>query len=161
MNVVVSDTSPIRAFAFIGRLDILESLFDEILVPPTVFSELTHPTRWGPPVLVSSIPWIVVRAPQRTELVAAWRRELDLGEAESLAVAQELPGTTLLIDEKAGRAAATRAGLPVIGTLGVLTRAKRQGLVPEVTPLMDRLRFEFDFFVSDQLRQEIQRQSGE
>lgn len=161
MSVVVSDTSPIRAFAFLQRLDILESLFGQILVPPAVASELSHPTRWGPPVVVTAIPFLVIRRAERVDLVDAWRRELDLGEAEALAIAQELPAATLLIDEKAGRQAATRAGLPMIGTLGVLVRAKQHGLVPEVTSLVDRLQFDFDFFVSNRLRHEILRQSGE
>jgi predicted nucleic acid-binding protein len=53
---------------------------------------------------------------------------LDIGEAEAIVLAIEL-GTMLLIDEIDGRTAAAAAGVPFVGVLGVLARAKRDGLI--------------------------------
>lgn len=45
----------------------------------------------------------------------------------------------LVIDDLPGRHAAEGLGLRVIGTLGLLVRAKHSGLIGEVRPLMDAL----------------------
>ena len=63
--------------------------------------------------------------------------------------------------EGAGRRMARQLGLLPIGVLGVLIRAKQRGLILEVVPLLDRLRSELGFFISDQLRGEVQRLAGE
>jgi len=54
---------------------------------------------------------------------------LDLGESQAIALASELGGAVVLIDELAGRQEATRRGLKVAGTLSVLDDADRAGLV--------------------------------
>jgi predicted nucleic acid-binding protein len=59
---------------------------------------------------------------------------IDAGEAEAIVWAIELKATRL-IDEVAGRRAASAAGVPYMGVLGVLARAKRERLISEVRPL--------------------------
>lgn len=70
-------------------------------------------------------------------------------------------GATLLIDEIEGRAAAAAAGVPFIGVLGVLSRAKREGLVDEVRPLLDRLRSELRFRIAQKLYEQFLQAIGE
>jgi hypothetical protein len=40
-SLVVSDTEPIISLALIGRLDVLTSLFEDIIIPQVVWEELT------------------------------------------------------------------------------------------------------------------------
>jgi len=61
-------------------------------------------------------------------------RDLDRGEAESIALALELDAELTLLDEKEGRHAAQRLGLRVIGVAGVLLEAKANGAVDKVRP---------------------------
>jgi len=63
---------------------------------------------------------------------------LDLGEAAVIQLALEMQISTVAIDEWKGRRAATASGLDVIGTLGLLGRAKILGLVPSLKPLIER-----------------------
>ena len=106
MAVVVSDTSPIRALAFLKRLDLLAELFGTVLIPPAVAEELERP----PPDLVvvrpALLPFVTIRAPTDVDRVRALLVELDRGEAEALCLAIEERISTVLIDEAAGRAAA-------------------------------------------------------
>jgi predicted nucleic acid-binding protein len=74
--------------------------------------------------------------PARADLLA----DLDRGEAEVIALAQELGADLLIIDERLGRRHADRLGFAVTGTLGVLLRAKEQGFIAEVRPLIEELR---------------------
>lgn len=56
-------------------------------------------------------------------------RTLDAGEAEAIQLAQQTPGSLLLIDEKDGRAEAKRRGLKVTGLLGVIRDAALSGYI--------------------------------
>ena len=160
MAVVVSDTSPIRSLDHLSRLDLLDALFGEVVVPPAVSDELAHPRPRFRPVLVSSLPFARVQAPSDQVDVANLRRSLGPGESEAIVLAAEI-GAELLIDESAGRAEARRRGLRRVGVLGILVRAKQRGQLPIVLPLMERLRDELGFFVSAELYDEVRRQAGE
>ena len=65
------------------------------------------------------------------------------------------------IDEAAGRTEATKVGLAVIGTLGILLRAKQQSHVAAIRPLLDHLQDELGFFIFGELKAEIFRRAGE
>jgi predicted nucleic acid-binding protein len=161
MSIVVSDTSPIRALHFLRCMELLEQLFGEVYVPEAVHRELLQPTRPGTEVDASTYAFITIRRPADRSRVNAWLVDLDPGESEALALAEELSASTILIDEADGRAAAEMAGFLVTGTLGVLARAKRQGLLPAVAPLLDCLRDELGFYMTDLLRNQVLRLSGE
>ncbi len=77
---------------------------------------------------------------------------MDRGEAEAIALAEELGANILLIDERAGRQVAQERGLTVVGTLSILLSAKQHGLCAQIRPLLDRLQNEIWFFVSKDLR---------
>lgn len=70
------------------------------------------------------------------EALAAAR--LDEGERSALALAL-LRQAVVLVDERRGRACASDLGLPILGTLGLLVRARQQGLVGPVRPFVDAL----------------------
>ncbi len=76
---------------------------------------------------------------------------LDEGEREAITLALDTPGTLLLIDEIKGRAVATRLGVAVTGTIGVLLKAKQRKLIPAVRPLLDELRSQTNYHLSPAL----------
>ncbi|HTG15730.1 MAG TPA: DUF3368 domain-containing protein [Blastocatellia bacterium] len=71
------------------------------------------------------------------------------GEGQAVLLAREL-GALLLIDERAGRTAARRLGVPVTGTVGVLIRAKEIKLVTNIVPTLHEMRRE-GYWLSDHL----------
>jgi len=161
MPVVISDTSPLRALAHLGHMEWLQELFHQIRLPPAVASELRHPPSALAAVDVAGWQFLVIQSPRNLQRVSEFRLRLDAGEAEALALAEELHADVVLVDELAGREVARQCGFTVLGTLGILLRAKQQGLCPAVAPLLDRLQRELNFFVSPGLRQTILRQAGE
>lgn len=158
MAIVVSDTSPIRALAHLDLLALLGELFEQILLPPAVADELG---RARPSVDLGRLPFASIQKPSDQSKVEEFRRSLDPGESEALALALEVKASAVLIDEAAGRRMADRLGLTPIGVLALLVRGKHRGLIETVDPLLDRLRNELGFFISEALRQEILRRSGE
>jgi uncharacterized protein len=158
--IVVSDTSPLRALDHLSHLDLLPTLFNDIIVPPAVEQELTHPRPRFRPLPVRHLPFVRIQAPADDAAVLQLVPALQRGEAEAIVLAQELTAD-VLIDEAAGRAEATRRGLRVVGVVGLLTRAKQRGLVPAVLPLVEKLRDELGFFVSAKLLDDVRRDAGE
>lgn len=87
--IVISDTSPVLNLSLIGRLDVLVSLYKQVLIPPAVYRELTR-SDVGPPLTDrESRAWLVVEPAQDRSRVAQLRTELDAGEAEAIALALE------------------------------------------------------------------------
>jgi predicted nucleic acid-binding protein len=139
-RLVVVNTTPIIALSLVGELDLLRSLYDQIVVPSAVEAEVLAGGRGG---IGSSelreASWLRVvslQDPRRAELLV----DLDRGEAEVLALAQELHADLVIIDERLARLHAKRLGLTLTGTLGVLLKAKQLGHVKAVAPLIGRLR---------------------
>ena len=64
---------------------------------------------------------------------------LDIGEAEAIALTEQLDARFLLIDEAAGRRIAHRRGIPVTGVAGVLPSAKASGALAAVRPIIKEL----------------------
>jgi uncharacterized protein len=160
MAVVVSDTSPLRALHFIGHLELLPRLFDEVLIPPAVRDELVKPRFRFRPIDIQEIPSAFVRAPVNVQRVRELLQLLQLGEAEAIALAEEA-GFGLLIDEASGRRVASRLGLQITGLAGVLIEAKRQAWVPAVLPLLEKLQDGLGFFLSKKFLDQVRRDTGE
>ncbi len=138
--LVICNATPIISLALIGHLSLLGKLYDQVLIPPAVVAEVNAggPKRIG----VSEFQearWLIQRPltdPRRADLLV----DLDRGEAEVIALAQELNADLVIIDERLGRRHAQRLGMSITGTLGVLLRAKQRGFIPEITPLVTDLR---------------------
>lgn len=145
---VVSDSTCLISLERVGRLDILPALFDPIIIPPEVAREFGNK--------FSSL---------RTEdvtnglLVAALQMVVDAGEAEAIALASE-KSCLLITDDKQARLAAKRLGVTIIGTIGVIVRAKQRGVITELKPILDDLESN-SFFISQALREEALRLVGE
>jgi len=93
-------------------------------------------------------------------LKKAFMLSLDEGEAEVVALAIERRADLVLLDEREARFVARNFGLKVVGTIGVLLRAKRLGFIESLKEEMRRLK-EAGFRVSEKLEEEILREAGE
>ncbi|MBD2021358.1 DUF3368 domain-containing protein [Leptolyngbya sp. FACHB-36] len=150
--IIVSDTSPINNLAAINHLHLLHQLYGTVLIPEAVYGELTDPNfPVAGAIEVQTFDWIQTRAVSDRTLVEALSNELDVGEAEAIALAVEIQADQVLIDERRGRLVASRLNLRFIGLLGILVEAKSQGLIAEVKPLLDALINEARFWVAEPL----------
>jgi uncharacterized protein len=139
-RLVIVAATPIIALALVDRLDLLAGLYGEVTIPEAVRAEVLRKAGGGAGVTeLLGADWIrtvALKAPGRAELLS----DLDRGEAEVVALAQELEADLVIIDERLGRRHARRLGLTLTGTMGVLLKAKAAGLIPAVAPLVRRLR---------------------
>jgi len=89
------------------------------------------------------------------------QQDLDQGEAEAIALLLEQLSEALLLDEKKARQVARRMNLLILGTLGLLIWAKRQGVIVNLQEQLDALRTVAKFRLSQQVYDEALRQVGE
>ena len=123
-----------------------------VFIPEAVYRELTDPNF---PVAgateAQTFDWIQTRTISDRTLVEALSNELDIGEAEAIALAVEMQADQVLIDERRGRLVASRLNLRYTGILEILVEAKSKGLIAEVRPLLDALINEAGFWVAEPL----------
>ncbi|MGB7556491.1 MAG: DUF3368 domain-containing protein [Candidatus Korobacteraceae bacterium] len=156
------DTSPILNLARIGRLELLASLYKQVLIPPAVFEELAIPRDATLPVIdVASVSWIILETPRDQDRVQELRDDLDAGEAEAIVLAVERQADLLIVDERRGRRIAQALGLRITGLLGVLADAKRAGLIDSIKPVLDELIQNAKFWIGPELYREVLAELGE
>lgn len=160
--IVISETSPISGLFLIGQLELLPQLFGRVIIPQTVADELEQLSLFGHDTsAILNREWLSISPVLGFEKLKKLRDQLDPGEAEAIALAQELNADFLLIDEVKDRQIAVTEGLRVIGVLGVLLQAKKVGLVQSIQSLMDELRSKARFRISPALYQAVLLEAGE
>jgi predicted nucleic acid-binding protein len=160
--IVVSNTSPIVNLACIGRLSLLEQLYDRIVIPQAVRREIADAGAGQPGAReVQTLDWIETRAATNLALVTSLKMELSEGEAEAIALAVELKADLVLLDERRARTVASRFGLRFIGLLGALVEAKHKKLFPALKPVLDDLIAKAGFWISAALYHKVLQSVGE
>jgi predicted nucleic acid-binding protein len=154
--IVVSDTSPVSNLILIQRLRILQKLFTEIIIPPAVDLEVRALRQFGTNLSeYETASWIKVIKPVNRQKVFTLQKNLDDGEAQAIALALEINCDLLLMDERIGTKIARQEGLQTIGLVGVLVKAKEEGIIPKVGEILDELRIKPGFWLSENLRNRI------
>ncbi|TVR07853.1 MAG: DUF3368 domain-containing protein [Phormidium sp. GEM2.Bin31] len=151
MVEIICNATPLINFASISRLDILKSLFTEIVIPQAVYSETVESGFPNSETILKGIEagWLNVKPVE--EMPESISLELDAGEREAIALALSEQKPRVILDEKRARKVAQELGLNVIGTLGILILAKRNRIIPQVKPLLDAMMTEAQYWVNESL----------
>ena len=128
MNVV-SNTTPLNYLLLIGRVEVLSTLYGRVVIPQAVFRELTSDSA---PAIVrawldNGPPWLTVA--DAADIMARELDQIQIGERETILLAENIGSDFVLLDDRRARRIAQDRGLNVIGTLGILTSAGKQGLI--------------------------------
>lgn len=138
----VSNSSPLIFYAVVGRLELLHETFGAILVPPAVWREAVEMSGDRPGAdEIRRAPWIHRQPPVDRDISSPLLVGLDAGEAEAIAIAMPIqPRIPIILDDRIARRAASRMGLAVTGSAGVLVQAKSLGVIAIVRPILQELR---------------------
>jgi len=136
-TIIIANATPVVSLCTIGREDILEQLFQHIIIAQAVDNELRASDKPG--AAFPELDWVDVVTVQDKPLVRSLQKDLDRGEAETIALALQIQADVVLIDEFAGYQIAKNFDLPVVRTLSLLKTAKHRGIVSEVRPLVEEM----------------------
>ncbi|HLA34206.1 MAG TPA: DUF3368 domain-containing protein [Rhodocyclaceae bacterium] len=156
--VIFSDTTPLIALSSIGRLDVLPMLFHRVCVVDAVVDECAAGGRIAVPDL-TRLPWIdVVHATE--PCLPGLLLSLDRGERDTLDMARKMNAERVIIDERIGRDMAELLGIPVVGTLGILLKAKSLGAISSFSQAVADMMAHGIYYHSG-LVDELSRRAGE
>jgi uncharacterized protein len=158
--LVISDTTPVRYLAQVGKLELLHKLYGIIIIPSVVEQEVANSPYAILHQLIVSTSWLEVKEPSNMHDFEKYNNRVDEGEKAAIALACELKADLLLIDDLAGKNLANELNIPCIGLAGVALRAKKVGLIPLVMPFMLELK-QAGFWVGDKFLNELKKLSNE
>lgn len=148
-RIAVLNSACLIALNQIKRIELLLGSYDEILIPPEVRDEVAYP-----------LDGICVRELRSPEQLQQFPIRVHRGEAAAIALALEIPGCEVILDDFKARQLAQLMGINVIGTIGLILRAKAEGRIKLIRPIVDELQ-SVRFRVSDQLLSDALRIAGE
>lgn len=161
---VVCNSSILIALSAIGQLNLLRKRCEgaELLIPKAVWREVVEEGKGQPGAQeVATADWIKVEVVKSQALLKLLLTQLDWGEAEAITLAQEKEADLVFLDEKEARELAERLGLRLLGTVGLLIWAKREGLIGSVQEQLDALQEKAGFRLSLELYNWALREAGE
>jgi predicted nucleic acid-binding protein len=148
--VVITDTSCLIILEKITLLPVLHQLFGFVITTPEIAMEYGSP-----------LPdWITIIAVKDRSLQKELSTMVDKGEVSTIALAHEIENKYLITDDLEARKLSIKLGFSIIGTLGVLLRAREQGYITFVKPFIERMK-QTDFRASDDLYQTVLRKANE
>lgn len=149
-KVIISDTSCLIIFTKIGELDLLRQLYKTVTITQDILLEYGE-----------HLPdWIEVQQAKDLYREQLLEMQIDKGEASAIALALETSEHIIILDDWKARKLAERLGLSVTGTLGVIIKAKNNGIIPSIKPYLDKIR-ETNFRISEELEQIALKEANE
>lgn len=143
-ETIIADASCLIVLQNIQELHLLQQLFGEVYIAEEVHEEFG----------LDLPEWIKIKQIRNKTQLNELDLILDKGEASAIALCLENPDSLLIIDEKKGRRIARELNIKIIGTLGIILRAKEKGLIDSIANLLIELE-KAGFRVSHNLQAKI------
>ena len=156
----VVNASPLILLGKANHLGLLGALADQVVVPKAVVDEVgAKPDGATLLQVIAEDPAYTLVANEVAPLeILSW--DLGAGETQVITNAQSHGAERVVIDDLEGRRCAKATGLKIIGTLGIVGRAKTMGLIDQAEPVVRRLR-ETGLYASDELVRRLLKEVGE
>jgi uncharacterized protein len=138
-RIIVADAGPLMGLAKCGQLALLKQLFEAVHIPQQVVIEVTARSKPFADVIDQFIgQHTVIEGARDNDLSEKLKKRLGAGEIQAICCGLDL-ACPVLMDDKKGRLIAQANGVAIIGLLGLLLLAKREGHVQKVAPLIEAL----------------------
>lgn len=139
-DIIVIDTAPlISLVAALGDLKVIQSLYNQVLVPFEVCEEILAGGANGFGVAEFEAANWLQKWQNPLNISPLLLNSLDLGEASVIQLAKNENIQTVCIDEAAGRRIPRLNDLSVTGTIGILLRAKSEGYPVSIKQAIHRM----------------------
>ena len=150
--ILIADSSALIALSICNQLVLLEKLFDHIRIPVSVYNEINIPDKPESKRLSSFFKEKISDIELSSYIISTPR--LGRGELEAMALYKKLNAYYLLTDDKQARKTAEYNNIKIIGSIGILILAKRQGLLQAIKPSLDAIYHSY-IYISEELYQHV------
>ena len=129
-KTIISDTSCFIILSKINELDLLKKVYGQIFTTPDIVEEFDE-----------MLPeWVIVENVSDKSKQRILELQIDRGESSAIALALEMPKSTLILDDFKARKIAQQLGIPFTGTSGVIIKAKLNGIIPSIKPYLEKIK---------------------
>ena len=149
-KIIISDTSCIILLHKINEIELLHKFNKTVCITSVIKAEFNYPIP----------PWIEIKDPTDKQYSKILALELDEGETSAIALSLEIDDSILLIDDLKGRRIAEKLKLRYSGTFGLILRAKQEGIIGEIKPIIEKIK-KTNFRFSEILLKSVLEQAGE
>ena len=129
-KTIISDTSCFIILNNINELDILHKVYGQITTTIDIANEFGDK-------LPEWVEIIAVTDKYKQQLL---EMQLDKGESSAIALALEIPDSILILDDYKARKIADKLGITYTGTIGVIIKAKLNGIIPSIKPILHKIK---------------------
>ena len=160
MRKIIVNSTPLIALCKVKQLEILKKLYGEITIPNAVFDEVSRKNDTVKR-MIKEAQWIQIESVPDNSNKRMYQAKLHEGEVEVMILAQEyMEDHLVVIDDDAARKTAEFLGLTLTGTMGILIKAKQQGIIDAVMPIVNKME-DNGIYLSDKLKNRVKRISLE
>lgn len=136
-KVIISDTSCFIILKNIGEIDLLHKVYGKVVTTLDIAEEYGEP-----------LPeWVEIGTVKDKYSQQLLEMQIDRGESSAIALAIETPNCTLILDDYKARKIAGKLGLNFTGTIGVIIKAKLNGTIASIKPILEKIK-KTDFYLS-------------
>jgi predicted nucleic acid-binding protein len=149
-KIIISDTSCFIILTNIRELHLLQKLYSKITTTIEIATEFGEP-----------LPeWVEILSVKSKDTQRLLEMQIDKGESSAIALALEISDSLLILDDIKARKVATQLGLTITGTLGIIIKAKLEGIIPSVIPILRKIK-QTDFRLSNEVELQILKEAME
>lgn len=149
-KTIISDTSCFIILTKIGELELLHKIYQQIVTTPEIAFE------YG-----DKLPeWIEIIAVTDKYKQQLLELQIDKGESSAIALALEIPNSTIILDDYKARKIAEQLGIVFTGTIGVIVKAKLKGIIQSIKPLLEKIK-QTDFRLSPEIELQALKEANE
>ena len=130
LKTIISDTSCFIILTNIGELELLHKVYGEIITTIEIAVEYGE-----------ALPdWVEIRKVTDIYKQQLLELQIDKGESSAIALALEIPNSTVILDDYKARKIAAQLGILYTGTIGVIIKAKLKGIIPSIKPILGKIK---------------------
>ena len=143
-KIIISDTSCFIILTNIGELHLVQKLYSKIITTIEIATEFGEP-----------LPeWVEILSVKSKDTQRLLEMQIDKGESSAIALALEISDSLLILDDIKARKIASQLGLSITGTLGIIIKAKLEGIIPSVIPILNKIK-QTDFRLSNEVELQV------
>ncbi len=149
-KAIISDTSCFIILTNIGELELLQKVYGQIVTTPEIVAEFGE-------TLPEWVEIVEVKDKYRQTILEL---QIDKGESSAIALALETPDSVVILDDYKARKIAERLGVTLTGTIGVIIKAKLNGTIPSIKPILEKIK-QTDFRLSSEIETQALKEADE
>ncbi|MEP6846493.1 MAG: DUF3368 domain-containing protein [Panacibacter sp.] len=149
-KTIIADTSCFIILTNINELELLYKVYGTITTTIDIAMEYGE-----------ALPeWVNIETVLNKHTQQLLEMQIDKGESSAIALALEIPGSTLILDDYKARKIAFQLGIAITGTIGVIIKAKLTGVIPSIKPFLIRIK-KTDFRINEEIEKHALKEAGE